>query len=81
MLKAIILGLLMLSAGTMGLAAWQQPADVFPITFWWPPPPEETTDERYKEIAECNFTLALCGNSGGDYETNIKRLTAAGTTA
>lgn len=48
----------------------------FPIGFWWPPPPRETTDERYKEIAECNFTLVLGGNGNGSCPTNIKRLNA-----
>jgi len=58
----------------MGGRTMAQPENSFPITFWWPPPPQETTDKRYREIAECNFTLVLGGNGGYDYEMNIKRL-------
>jgi hypothetical protein len=35
------------------------PCDFFPISYWVGPPAE---DDRYAELAECNFTLALNGD-------------------
>jgi hypothetical protein len=38
----------------------------FVISFWNGPTKEETTLERYKEIAECGFNVALPGIAGND---------------
>lgn len=69
--KMLISFLIFIISGGISMAKVEE---FFPIGFWWPPPPQETTDERYREIAECNFTLVLSGNGGYDYETNVKRL-------
>jgi hypothetical protein len=42
--------------------------DRFAIGFWWPPRPVENFPERYREIAEANFTLVIgtAGISAGE---------------
>ncbi len=43
-------------------AANQTSYDFFPISYWVGPPADQNQDERYKEVAECNFTLTFGGD-------------------
>jgi hypothetical protein len=51
---------------------WQ--ADTFAIGFWCGPPAKFTTLERYREIKDAGFTVALPPCSGASAETNHKLL-------
>lgn len=58
-------------------AAGQTPRfvqDRFAIGFWVDPPADDKMDERYKEIAEANFTLVLGGFGANSIETVKKQL-------
>lgn len=45
--------------------------DRFAIGFWWPPHTSENLPERYREIAEANFTLVI-GTAGTTAEEQLK---------
>jgi hypothetical protein len=46
----------------------------FAIGFWVDPPMDEKADDRYREIAEANFTLVLGGFGGGHPEVVARQL-------
>ncbi|HEX8523889.1 MAG TPA: hypothetical protein VF669_16665 [Tepidisphaeraceae bacterium] len=46
----------------------------FVTSYWFGPPPQYTTLERYKEIKEANFTVALPSGGGMTVEQNRKML-------
>ncbi len=47
----------------------------FIISYWCGPPPAQTTLARYREIADCGFTVAMPPiNSKNDVKTNLKIL-------
>ena len=52
----------------------QVPYDFFPVSYWVGPPPEYSTDERYREIAECNFTLTFGGDINLSHKHGMKCL-------
>lgn len=52
----------------------QVPYSFFPISYWVGPPAEYSTDERYKEIAECNFTLTFGGDINLSHKHGMKCL-------
>ncbi|MBM3476295.1 MAG: hypothetical protein FJX75_23735 [Armatimonadetes bacterium] len=69
-----VLGVVTLTIGgllTMGLTASAQRfvQDRFVIGFWVDPPADERMDERYREVAEANFTLFLGANASRTPET------------
>ncbi len=67
------------STGGISLSAWGAEApsarfvqDRFLISFWVDPPVDEKAEERYREIAEANFTVAL-GGFGAKSSEQISR--------
>ena len=63
MLSVVGLVALPLAAQTTPSANPWRPAE-FPISFWLSPPASERTVERFREMAECNFTfVGPCGMS------------------
>lgn len=48
--------------------------DRFAIGFWVDPPLDERADERYREIAEANFTVVLAGFGAGTPEAAERQL-------
>jgi len=79
MLNRSMLVLIAIVLGTAGIAnaAEQAPRfvqDGFAIGFWVDPPADDKMDERYKEIAEANFTLVLGGFGANSIETVKKQL-------
>lgn len=49
-------GLILISPGAAQTAP---PTERFPILAWYGPPADHTTVERYRELAECGFTITL----------------------
>ncbi|MCD6048959.1 MAG: hypothetical protein K0Q55_362 [Verrucomicrobia bacterium] len=45
--------------------------DRFAIGFWWPPHTSENLEDRYREIAEANFTVVI-GTAGTTAEQQLK---------
>jgi hypothetical protein len=65
--------------GGLAMPAFAQPTrfvpDRFVIGFWVDPPADERMDERYREIAEANFTLFLAASASRTPETMRQCLT------
>jgi hypothetical protein len=76
MLKTIPLALIVVAAATPAFCSSNESdrfvQDRFAIGFWCDPPADENMAERYKEIADANFTLVLGGFAATTPET-IKR--------
>ena len=85
MTRAHTLGFLVMVVGLVALAhpaAGAEPTsktarwdpDVFPISFWCGPPAKFVTAERFKEIAEAGFTLAMPSCDGALTPDENKKL-------
>jgi hypothetical protein len=72
-LKSIIgVAIIVLFLGASGRA--DEPE--FLISYWGGPPGAESTLERYKEVAECGFNIAMPPANGADHKANVKILDA-----
>src|SRR4051794_9168706 len=77
-MKFLVLAILPLITFTLPARAGDNAAPVMPdfmISYWWGPPPQFTTRERYQEIKDANFTVALpIAGGAASVEQNLKML-------
>ncbi len=71
LLFCVIAGVL-LSLAPVGAGAAESPE--FIISYWGGPPAAESTVNRYREIADCGFNLAMPPADGADQKTNLRIL-------